>query len=158
LELRSQCLRGFFLSQEKYIQNLLDRASLTDHRIAETSMELNVHLTPTDGESLEDPTYYRHTVESLVYLGVIRHDISYFVHILSQFVSASTQIHYSHILHVLRYLYGPISHRLFFLCSSSLQLQTYCDAIWTSDPSYRHSLSTYYIFLGGSLIVWETKK
>jgi hypothetical protein len=158
LELRSQRLRGFFLSQEKYIQDLLDRASLTDHRTAETSMELNVHLTPTDGESLEDPTYYRHTVESLVYLGVIRHDISYSVHILSQFVSASTQIHYSHILHVLRYLHGPISHRLFFSRSSSLQLQAYCDATWTSDPSYRHSLSTYYIFLSGSLIVWETKK
>jgi hypothetical protein len=26
----------FFLSQEKYIQDLLDRASLTDHRTAET--------------------------------------------------------------------------------------------------------------------------
>jgi hypothetical protein len=27
---------GFFFFQEKYIQDLLDRASLTDHRIAET--------------------------------------------------------------------------------------------------------------------------
>jgi hypothetical protein len=29
---------GFFLSQEKYIQDLLDRASLTDHRTAKTHM------------------------------------------------------------------------------------------------------------------------
>jgi hypothetical protein len=28
----------FFLSQEKYIQNLLDRASLTDHQTVETPM------------------------------------------------------------------------------------------------------------------------
>jgi hypothetical protein len=83
----------FFLSQEKYIHDLLDRASLTDHQTAETHMELNVHLTPTDGEPLEDPTHYYHIVGSLVYLGATKHDISYSVHILSQFVSTLTQIH-----------------------------------------------------------------
>jgi hypothetical protein len=112
---------GFFLSQEKYIQDLLDRASLTDHQTAETPMELNVHLMPTDGEPLEDPTRYRHIVGSLVYLCITRPDISYSVHILSQFVFALTQIHYSH-LRVLRYLRETISHRLFFPRSSSLQL------------------------------------
>jgi hypothetical protein len=61
---------GFFLSKEKYIQDLLHRASLTDHRTAGTPMELNVHLTPNDGESIEDPTRYHHIVGSLVYLGV----------------------------------------------------------------------------------------
>jgi hypothetical protein len=119
---------GLSLSQEKYIQDLLNRASLTDHRIAETLIELNIHLTPTDGETLEDPTSYHHIVGSLVYLCVTRPDISYFVRILSQFVSAPTQIHYSHIFHVMRYLRGTISRLLFFPRSSSLQLQAYCDA------------------------------
>jgi hypothetical protein len=143
---------GFFLSQEKYIQDLLDRASLTDHRSAETPMKLNVHLVATDGEPLEDPTCYRHIVGSLVYLGVTRPNISYSVHILSQFISAPTQIHYSHLLRVMRYLHGTIPHRLFFTHSSSLQLQEYCDATWANDPSDRRSLSVYCIFLGGSLI------
>jgi hypothetical protein len=83
-------------------------------------MERNVHLTPTDSEPLDDPTCYRHIVESLVYLGVTRPDISYSVHILSQFVFAPTQIHYSHLLRVLCYLHGTISHHLFFPRSSSL--------------------------------------
>jgi hypothetical protein len=100
---------GFFLSQEKYIQDLLDRASLIDHRTAETPMELNVHLTPTDGEPLVDPTHYHHIVESLVY--VTRPNIPYSVNILSQFVSAPTQIHYSHLLCVLHSLHGTISHQ-----------------------------------------------
>jgi hypothetical protein len=115
-------------------------------------MELNVHLVATDGEPLEDPTRYHHIVGSLVYLGVTRPDISYSVHILSQFVSAPSQIHYSHLLRVLHYRRGTISRRLFFSRSSSLQLQAYCDATWTIDPSDRRSLSAYCVFLGGSLI------
>ena len=121
-------------------------------------MELNVHLRATDGDPLPDPTRYRHLVGSLVYLAVTRPDISYPVHILSQFVSAPTSVHYSHLLRVLRYLRGTISHRLFFPSSSSLQLQAYSDATWASDPSDRRSLSAYCVFLGGSLIAWKTKK
>jgi hypothetical protein len=121
-------------------------------------MELNVHLTSTDGEPLEDPTRYGQIVGSLVYLGVTRPDISYYVHILSQFVSAPTQIHYSHILRVLRYLRGTSTHRLFVPCSSSLHLHAYCDATYASDLFGCRSLSAYCIFLGGSLITWKTKK
>jgi hypothetical protein len=101
----------------------------------------------TDGEPLEDPTRYRHIVGSLVYLGVTRPDISYSVYILSQFVSAPTQIYCSHLLRVLHYLYGIISRRLFFPRSSSLQFQAYCDATWASDPSDRRSLSVYLFYL-----------
>jgi hypothetical protein len=93
----SSTSEGFFLSQEKYIYDLLDQAFLTDHRTAETPIELNVHLTLTDGEPLQDATRYHHIVRSLIYLGVTKPDISYFVHILSQFVSAPTMVHYSHL-------------------------------------------------------------
>ena len=91
-------------------------------------MELNVHIRDTDGDPLSDPTRYHHLVGSLVYLAVTRSDISYPVHILSQFVSAPTSVHYSHLFRVLRYLRGTISHRLFFPRSSSLQLQAYSDS------------------------------
>ena len=85
-------------------------------------MELGVHLRATDGEPLADPTRYRHLVGSLVYLEVTRPDISRVVHILSQVVSTPTQLHYTHLLCVLRYLCGTISRRLFFPRSSPLHL------------------------------------
>ena len=149
---------GFYISQEKYIQDLLARAALGDERTVVTPMELNVQLRASDGDPLPNPTRYRHLVGSLVYLVVTRPDISYHVHILSQFVSAPTSVHYSHLLHVIRYLRGTISQRLFFPCSSSLELQAYSDATWASDPSDRRSLSAYCVFLGGSLIAWKTNK
>ena len=127
-------------------------------RTVETPMELNVHLRDTDGDPLSDPTCYRHLVGSPVYLATTRSDISYPVHILSQFVSAPTSVHYSHLLRVLRYLRGTISHRLFFPRSNSLQLQAYSDATWASDPSDRGSLSAYFVFLGGSLICLEDEE
>uniref|UniRef100_A0ACD6AJY1 Uncharacterized protein n=1 Tax=Avena sativa TaxID=4498 RepID=A0ACD6AJY1_AVESA len=149
---------GFFISQEKYIQDLLARAALGDERTVETHMELNVKLHPPDGDPLPDPVCYRHLVGSLVYLVVARPDISYHVHILSQFVSAPTIVHYSHLLRVLCYLRGTITRRLFFPRSSLLQLLCYSDATWACDPSDRRSLSDYCVFLGGSLIAWKTKK
>jgi hypothetical protein len=120
-------------------------------------MELIVHLTSSNGEPLEDPTCYRHIIGSLVYLGVTRPDILYSVHILNQFVSAPTQIQYSHLLRVLHYLCGTIACHLFFPRSTSLQLRAYCDATWASDPSGCRYFSAYCVFLGGSLIAWKTE-
>jgi hypothetical protein len=64
----------------------------------------------------------------------------------------------SHLLHVQHYLHGIIFCHLFFLRSSSLHLQAYCDANWVSDTSHRRSLSAYCVFLSGSLLTWKTKK
>src|SRR5438132_8236387 len=72
-------------------------------------MELHLRLRATDCVPLEDHTRYRHLVGSLVYLGITRPDISYDVHILNQFMSAPTSIHYGHLLRVLRYLRGTIT-------------------------------------------------
>jgi hypothetical protein len=63
---------------------------------------------------LADPSRYHHIVGSLVYLTVTRPYIAHVVHILSQFVSAPTSVHYGHLLRVLRYLRGT-STRCFFM-------------------------------------------
>jgi hypothetical protein len=137
----------YYLSQIKYIHDLLDRACLTDHCSVDTPMELYTHLRDTNGIPLEDPTRYRHLVGSLVYLDITRPDISYVVHILSQFMSTLTSVHYNHLIHVLRYLCGTMDRCLFFSSYNSLQLHTYYDATWGSDPSDFKSLSAYFVLL-----------
>ena len=49
---------GFYLTQAKYTSDLLSRASLTDHKIVDTLIKLNAHLTSSSGELLPDPTVY----------------------------------------------------------------------------------------------------
>lgn len=141
------------LSQQKYITDILQ--SLSDTRFADTPMELHVKLRPTDGVPLEDPTRYRQLVGALVYLTISRPDIANAVHILSQFVSAPTSVHYAALLRVLR---GTIRRSLLFSSTSSLELRAYTDADWAGDPTDRRSTTGFCIFLGSSLISWRSKK
>ena len=149
---------GYYLSQHRYVQDLLARSGMTDTRTAATPMELHLQLRPTDGVPLTDPSRYRQLVGSLVYLTVTRPDIAHVVHVLSQFVSAPTSVHYGHVLRVLRYLRGTASRRLFYASSSQLQLHAYSDSTWASDPADRRSITGYCISLGTSLIAWKSKK
>jgi hypothetical protein len=125
-----QIPKGFYLSQSKYIQDLLDRSGLTDTRTAVTPMDIHLQLRPTDGIPLADPSRYRHIVGSLVYLTITRPDIAHALHILSQFVSTPTLVHYSHLLCVLRYLRETRSRCLLYASGSPLQLHAYSDATW----------------------------
>jgi hypothetical protein len=71
---------GYYLSQVKYASDLLSKAGLMDSKTCTSSLERNIRLLATDGESLSDATLYRQLVGSLIYLTVTRLDISYAVH------------------------------------------------------------------------------
>ena len=71
---------GLYITQAKYAFELLSRVRLTDSKIVDTLVELNVYLTPTGGKPLSNPSLYKRLVGSLVYLTVTRLDISYVVH------------------------------------------------------------------------------
>uniref|UniRef100_A0A2N9HZT1 Tf2-1-like SH3-like domain-containing protein n=1 Tax=Fagus sylvatica TaxID=28930 RepID=A0A2N9HZT1_FAGSY len=112
-----------------------DLAGLTDHKIVDTPIELNAHLTPSSGELLPDPTLYWQLVGSLVYLTVTRPDISYAVHQVSQFMFAPRLTHYAAVLRILRYLKGTLFHGLHFFAQSPLILRAYSDANWNLGVS-----------------------
>ena len=80
---------GLYITQAKYGFELLSRVGLTDSKTVDIPVEFNVHLTLTGGKPLSNPSLYRHLVGSLVYLTVTRPDISYIVHQMSQYLSAS---------------------------------------------------------------------
>jgi len=102
---------GYYLTQAKYISDLLSRANLTDCKTVDTPTELNARLNLHDGEPLHDSIFYRHLVGSLVYLTVTRPDISYVVHQVSQFMAAPRSTHFSD---VLRNLMATLFHGLHF--------------------------------------------
>ena len=49
---------GYYLSQAKYVSDLLFCAGLTDIKVISTSLEMNVRLTPLDDTPLSDAPLY----------------------------------------------------------------------------------------------------
>ncbi|KAK9159705.1 hypothetical protein Syun_006046 [Stephania yunnanensis] len=149
---------GYYLSQAKYVSDLLSRSVITDTDIASTPLDTNAKLTPSDGTLLSDPTLYRQLVGSLVYLTVSRPDIAYAVHVVSQFMSGPRTAHFTAVLRILRYVKCTLFHGLHFSDNSPLVLSGYSDADWAGDPTDRCSTTGYCFFLGNSLISWRSKK
>ena len=131
---------------------------MTDSKTCTSPLEPNVKLLATDGESLLDATLYRQLVGSLIYLTVTRPDISYAIHLVSQFMNAPRSTHYAAVLCILLYVKGTLFHGLHFSSHSSLELHSYSDVDWAGDPTDRHSTTGYCFLLGTSFISWRSKK
>ncbi|KAL5768866.1 hypothetical protein ACOSQ2_015649 [Xanthoceras sorbifolium] len=85
---------GIFLSQRKYVLDLLTETGKLGARPCSAPMTPNMHLTG-EGEIIEDPEKYRRLVEKLNYLTVTRPDIAYSVSVVSQFMSSPTVYHWA---------------------------------------------------------------
>jgi len=151
-------LKGYLLSQSKYVADIFERARLTENKTIDTPIKVNALYSSSDGLPLIDPTLYRIIVGSLVYLTITRRDIPYAVHVVSQFVVSPTTVHWAAVLCILRYLRGTDFQSLLLSSTSSLDLRAYSDADHGSDPTDRKSVTGFCIFLSDSLISWKSKK
>ncbi|XP_026452189.1 uncharacterized protein LOC113352596 [Papaver somniferum] len=157
---------GYLVSQVKYVMQFLlvyaseiiQRTGITDTKVVDTPLEVNVRHSPTDGTLLSNPILYRQLVGSLNYLTITRPDISHDVHIVSQFMSAPRSTYYAVVLRILRYLKGTLYQGLQFSSKSDLTLRAYSDSDWEGDVTDRRSITGYCVFLGDSLISWRSKK
>ncbi|KAK2985868.1 hypothetical protein RJ640_009938 [Escallonia rubra] len=145
-------------STRKYVLDILSESGLLGSKPSSTSMDQQHKLTPDAGSMCSDPDQYRRLVGRLLYLTITRPDISYAVHVLSQFMHVPRQPHLDAVLQVLRYLKGAPGQGILLPANSSLTLRAYCDADWAGYPSTRRSTTSYIIFLGSSPISWTSKK
>jgi len=121
-------------------------------------MVQNHRLALDEGEPITDPLRYRRLIGKLIYLGVTRPELSYAIHILSQFMSQPKEQHWTAALRVLCYLKSSPGQGIFLRANTLLVLTAWCDSDWSSCPVSRRSLTGWFIQLGGSPISWKTKK
>ena len=83
---------GIFLSQRKYVLNLLSKTRNLGVKSCSSPMVPGVHLT-RKGETFENPQRYKRLVGKLNYLTITRPDIAHSINIVSQYMSAPTVDH-----------------------------------------------------------------
>lgn len=74
-------LKGYILSQSKNSSNIFEQARLSDTRITDSSLKLNMKYALYDGFSLLYFILYRTLVRSMVFLTITGFDIPYIVYI-----------------------------------------------------------------------------
>ncbi|CAM8879909.1 unnamed protein product [Rhodiola kirilowii] len=149
---------GIFLNQRKYALELISEAGLLGCKPSSTPMDSKYKLSLSTAKALSDPEVYRRLVGQLIYLTVTRPDLSYAVHILSQFMATPTEDHLQAAHRVLRYLKAAPAQGLFYPSKQPLHITAFCDADWGSCPITRRSVTGYSILLGNALVSWKTKK
>ena len=97
---------GIFISQQKYVTDLLGEIGKIEYKPIYTPMDPNHKL----GEAIEEPMVnkrmYQRLVGRLIYLAHTRPDISYSVSVISQFMHDPREPHLQATYRVLHYLKG----------------------------------------------------
>jgi hypothetical protein len=95
---------GTFLSQTKYIQDILKKFGMKDTKPAKTPMGTNGHLDLNTGGKSVDQKVYRPMIGSFLYLCASRLDIMLSVCICARFQSDPKKCHLMAVKCILRYL------------------------------------------------------
>ena len=129
--LRSQ--RGIFISQRKYILDLLVETGMVDSKPAETPIIVHHGLQMIEGEKLVDRGQYQRMVGKLIYLAYTQPDIAYAVGVVSRFLHQPQVQHMTTVIRILMYLKGTSSRGIFYKKNEHLDLVAYIDADWAGD-------------------------
>eukprot|EP00253_Pinus_taeda_P033219 PITA_33219 len=150
--------KSIFLSQQKYIGDLLNRFGTIECNLLTTPMEQNLKLTSIEGKEFEDATKYRQLVGSLNYLTTTRPDISFNVGILSRFMQKPCEGHWSAGKRVLKYLKGTQDFGIKYTQVDDFSLIGYSDSNFDGDKETGVSTSGYDMSLGSGAVSWRSCK
>ena len=116
-----------FLSQRKYVLDLLSKNGKLGVKPCSSSMVSSVHLTRED-ETFEDLERYRKLVGKLNYLTVTRPDIAHSISVVSQYMFAPTVDHWVAVEQILCYLKGASGRGILYNYHEYNRIECFFDA------------------------------
>jgi hypothetical protein len=121
--------QGIYLSQRKYVLDLLAETGMLECKPAPTPIERN-HHTLANLDDLVDKHQYKRLVGHLIYLSHARLDIAYVVSIVSRYMHDPRSSHLDVVNRILRYLKICHGKGILFSNHGHLKLEGYTNADW----------------------------
>ncbi|GJS82286.1 retrovirus-related pol polyprotein from transposon TNT 1-94 [Tanacetum coccineum] len=149
---------GVFISQDKYVTEILKKFSFTDVKTPSTPMETQkLLLKDEDGEKV-DVHLYRSMIGSLMYLTSSRPDIMFAVCACARYQVNPKVSHLHAVKRIFRYLKGQPKLGLWYPKYSPFDLVAYTDSDYAGVSLDRKSTTGGCQFFGCRLISWQCKK
>ncbi|GKA03425.1 putative ribonuclease H-like domain-containing protein [Tanacetum coccineum] len=149
---------GIFISQDKYVGEILKKFGFTEVKTASTPMETQKPLLKDeDGEEV-DVHMYRSMIGSLMYLTSSRPDIMFAVCACARYQVNPKVSHLHAVKRIFRYLKGQPKLGLWYPKDSPFDLVAYTDSDYAGASLDRKSTTGGCQFLGCRLISWRCKK
>ncbi|GKB63520.1 putative ribonuclease H-like domain-containing protein [Tanacetum coccineum] len=149
---------GIFISQDKYVDEILKKFSFLTVKTASPPMEtLKSLLKDAEAEDV-DVHIYRSMIGSLMYLIASRPDIMFVVCACTRFQVTPKVSHLRVVKIIFRYLKGQPKLGLWYPKDSPFDLEAYTDSDYAGASLDRKSITGGCQFLGSRLISWQCKK
>ncbi|GKB05141.1 putative ribonuclease H-like domain-containing protein [Tanacetum coccineum] len=149
---------GIFISQDKYVAEILKKFDFASVKTASTPIETQKPLVKDEEASDVDVHLYRSMIGSLMYVTASRPDIMFVVCACSRFQVTPKTSHLSAVKRIFRYLKGKPKLGLWYPRESSFDLESYSDSDYAGANLDRKSTTGGCQFLGRRLITWQCKK
>ncbi|GJU34378.1 putative ribonuclease H-like domain-containing protein [Tanacetum coccineum] len=117
--------KGIFISQDKYVHEILRKFNYSDVKSASTPIDLEKPLVQDRDAADVDEHLYRSMIGSLMYLTASRPDIMFAVCACARFQVSPKSSHLLAVKRIFRYLKGKPSLGLWYSKDSPLELVTY---------------------------------
>nr|GEV54866.1 uncharacterized mitochondrial protein AtMg00810-like [Tanacetum cinerariifolium] len=149
---------GIFISQDKYVAEILRKFGLTEGKSASIPIDTKKPLLKDpDGEDVDVHTY-RSMIGSLMYLTSSRSDIIFAVCACARFQVTPKALHLHVVKRIFRYLKSKPRLGLWYPKDSPFDLVAYSDSDYAGASLDKKSTIRGCQFLGCRLISWQCKK
>nr|GEW23583.1 hypothetical protein [Tanacetum cinerariifolium] len=149
---------GIFISQDKYVVEILKKFDFLSVKTASTPIETKKPLVKDEEAADVDVHLYRSMIGFLIYLIASRPDIMYAVCACSRFQVTPKTLHLQAVKSIFRYLKDQPKLGLWYPRELAFDLEAYSDSDYARANLDSKSTTEGCQFLGRRLISWQCKK